>query len=63
MTKPLSLPLPPHTPLLHLSLRDSGGFMQLLVQNQPSDGEMLRLLCSKQLKKVATKNPRQEEVS
>lgn len=32
-------------------------------QIQPSDGEILRLLCSKRLKKVATKNPRQEEVS
>lgn len=37
--------------------------MQLLVLNQPSHGEILRFLCSNQLKKVATKNPRQEEVS
>lgn len=31
--------------------------MQLLVPNQPSDGEILSLLCSNQLRKVATKNP------
>lgn len=37
--------------------------MQLLGPNQPSDGEILRLLCSKWLKKVVAKNPRQEEVS
>lgn len=37
--------------------------MQLLVPNQPSDGEILRLLCSSRLKKIATKNPRQEDVS
>lgn len=46
-----------------MNLRDNGGYMQLLVPNQPSNSEILRLLCAKQLMKVATKKPRKEEFS
>lgn len=67
MTKPptsiSSFPLFPTPPFLLLSARRGEYLYALLVPNQPSDGEILRLLCSKRLKKVATKNPRQEEVS
>jgi len=60
----LSLPLSPYTLPCAASEYKGGecGYMQLLVPNQPSDGEILSLLCSNQLRKVATKNPRPEEV-